>query len=102
MSSLPPTPKSYSLQFAERIHYTTGKDQLTRICVGGFLLESLWHSVIERRVFKTPIPVVRKSMYRAAMMWPAIYIVTTAAISWAAWKVNQAERTLKEKDQRDF
>ncbi|KAI1354351.1 hypothetical protein F5Y01DRAFT_14105 [Xylaria sp. FL0043] len=102
MSSAP-SPKPYSLQLAERIHYATGKEQLGRICVGGFLLESVWHSVIERRVLKTPAPTVRKAMVRAAVTWPIIYAVTSAGIAWAAWKVNetQAERRQSEWNRGD-
>ncbi|RYC62030.1 hypothetical protein CHU98_g4176 [Xylaria longipes] len=100
MSSLPPAPKPYSLQLAERIHYTTGKEHLTRICTGGFLLESFWHVIIERRILKTPTPAVKKAMFRAAATWPLVYAATTASIAWAAWRVNQAERA--EKENRDY
>ncbi|KAI1426259.1 hypothetical protein F5Y12DRAFT_713253 [Xylaria sp. FL1777] len=97
MSSLPP-PKPYSLQFAERIRNTTGKEHLPLICAGGLSLESLWLTVIERKVLKTPAPAVRTAMFRAVATWPLIYVVTSAGISWAAWKVNQAERSQSEKD----
>jgi hypothetical protein len=92
MSSPPPPVKPYTLQLAERIHNTTGKENLTSICVGGFALESLWHSIIERRFFKTPAPAVKKAMVRATAMWPAVFIITSAGISWAAWKVDQERR----------
>ncbi|KAI1179702.1 hypothetical protein F4777DRAFT_396382 [Nemania sp. FL0916] len=59
--SLPP-PKPYFLQLAERIHNATGKEHLPRICIGGFVLESIWNSVIERRMLKTPAPAVKKAM----------------------------------------
>ncbi|KAI0451529.1 hypothetical protein F5B21DRAFT_380484 [Xylaria acuta] len=101
MSSLPPTPKPYSLQLAERVHNTTGKEHLTRICVGGFLLESFWYAIIERRILKTPTPAVKKAMFRAAATWPIIYAVTTAGVAWAAWRVNQAERAETE-NKRDY
>ncbi len=84
--------KSYSLRAAERIHNTTGKDQLGRICVSGFLLESLWHSVVERKFINTPPSVVRKSMVRAAATWPLIYVATAACIKWADWKVQEVEK----------
>ncbi|KAI3327831.1 hypothetical protein HD806DRAFT_336147 [Xylariaceae sp. AK1471] len=101
MSSLPQAPKPYSLQLAERIHNTTGKEQLTRICIGGFLLESIWHSVIEKRVLKTPTPVVKKAMFRAAATWPILYLVTSAGLSWAAWRVSQYEKAEGGNPQRD-
>ncbi|KAI0834299.1 hypothetical protein F5Y06DRAFT_175045 [Hypoxylon sp. FL0890] len=85
----------YSLKLAERIHNTTGKDKLGHICVGGFLLESLWHLVVERNFLKTSPPVVRKSLIRAAVFWPGLFVVTGAALKWAEWKVQkgrQAER----------
>ncbi|KAI1311751.1 hypothetical protein F5Y03DRAFT_391306 [Xylaria venustula] len=100
MSSRPP-PQSYSLQLAERIHNTTGKEQLPRICAGGFVLECVWHSVIERRVLKTPVPAVRKAMVRAAVTWPVIYAVASAGITWAAWRVNQTGRGQSGKDPSD-
>ncbi|KAI1185587.1 hypothetical protein F5B17DRAFT_27757 [Nemania serpens] len=102
MSSPSPAPKSYSLEVAQRIHNTTGKEHLGRICVGGFLLESLWHSGIERRVLKTPTPAIRKAMLRSAVTWPVIYVVTSACISWAARKVEEAEETQRKPAQRDF
>ncbi|KAI0877096.1 hypothetical protein GGS24DRAFT_498178 [Hypoxylon argillaceum] len=101
MASIPPVPKSYSLQLAERIHSATGKEHLTRICIGGFLLESAWHSVIERRVLKTPTPAVKKAMFRAAATWPVIYVATSAAVSWAAWKVGQAAKPESGQARRD-
>lgn len=91
MSSSSPAPKSYSLELAQRIHNTTGKEYLGRICAGGFLLELLWHSGIERRVLKTPTPAIQKALLRAAVTWPVIYVVTSASLSWAARKVDQAE-----------
>ncbi|KAI0431357.1 hypothetical protein F5Y09DRAFT_197824 [Xylaria sp. FL1042] len=98
--SSPSSSKPYSLQLAERIHYATGKEDLWRICAGGFLLESVWLSVIERRVLKTSTPNVRKAMIHAAVRWPVIYVVTSTSITWAAWKVNQAqaERCQSERD----
>ncbi|KAI0865507.1 hypothetical protein F4860DRAFT_510044 [Xylaria cubensis] len=102
MSSPPPGPKPYSVQLAERIHNTTGKEYLMRICFGGLLLESFWHGVIERRILKTPAPAIGKSMRQALKTWPLIYVVTTAGITWAEWKVNQAERARKGNDQRDL
>ncbi|KAI1112735.1 hypothetical protein F5Y14DRAFT_247783 [Nemania sp. NC0429] len=102
MSSPSPAPNSYSLEVARRIHNTTGKEHLERICVGGFLLESLWHSGIERRVLKTPAPAVRKAMLRAAVTWPVLYVVTSACISWAARKVDQAEEAQRKEAQRNI
>ncbi|KAI0407936.1 hypothetical protein F4802DRAFT_494220 [Xylaria palmicola] len=101
MSSPFPTPKPYSLQLAERIHYSTGKEHLVRICVGGFLLESSWHAGVERRILKTPAPAVNKALFRAAATWPIIYIATSAAINWAAWRVNQAPGAERDKNKRD-
>ncbi|GAP83639.1 hypothetical protein SAMD00023353_0500210 [Rosellinia necatrix] len=104
--SFPSGPKPYSLQIAERIHNTTGKEHLTRICVGGFALESFWHWNVERRLLNTPAPAVRKAMIRAAVTWPALYVVTSAAVYWAAWKVDGVNRAEKEKgkenSQADF
>ncbi|KAI6081510.1 hypothetical protein F4821DRAFT_249040, partial [Hypoxylon rubiginosum] len=84
--------KPYSLQLAERINDTTHKDQLGRICLGGFFLESAWHSVVETRFLKTPLPVAKKAMLRAAVFWPGVYVATKAALQWAEWKVRQAEK----------
>ncbi|KAI1091454.1 hypothetical protein F5B19DRAFT_262160 [Rostrohypoxylon terebratum] len=81
--------QSYSLQIAERIYYTTGKDQLTRICVGGFALESAWHVIIEKKFLKTPPAVVRKSVLKAALFWPAIHFLTKSALVWAEWKIQK-------------
>ncbi|KAI0002639.1 hypothetical protein F4779DRAFT_603354 [Xylariaceae sp. FL0662B] len=83
--------KPYSLEAAEAIHNTTGKESLAPICVGGFLLESLWHSVFERKVLKTPAPLVRKAMLRAAFFWPSVYLVTGATLKWAEWRVRKAD-----------
>ncbi|KAI1813784.1 hypothetical protein GGS20DRAFT_586107 [Poronia punctata] len=85
--------KPYDLQFAERVHNTTGKENLPTICVAGFALEYLWNSTIEQRFFKTPAPMVKKAMVRAAIMWPSVFVVTSAAISWAAWRVDQEPGT---------
>ncbi|KAI1410991.1 hypothetical protein F5Y13DRAFT_68529 [Hypoxylon sp. FL1857] len=85
------SPKPYSLQLAERIHNTTGKDRLGRICVLGIILESLWHSVVERKLLKTSAPVVRKALFKAAIFWPGVYVVTGAAVKWAELRVRKAE-----------
>ncbi|KAI1266363.1 hypothetical protein F5Y18DRAFT_426265 [Xylariaceae sp. FL1019] len=97
MSSHPPGPKPYTLQIAERINNTTGKDKLPTICLSGFLLETLWHSVIERRTLNTSAPAVRKAMMRAAVFWPGVYIATSAALAWAQWKVDEAAKADKPK-----
>ncbi|KAJ3554273.1 hypothetical protein NPX13_g10656 [Xylaria arbuscula] len=99
MSSLPPPKKPWSLRTAERIHHITGKELLPRICVAGFLLECLWHSVMERRVLNTPAPAVRKALVRAMVTWPAVFVGTSASIYWAAWRVGRAE---SEKDRRNL
>ncbi|KAI4867010.1 hypothetical protein F4820DRAFT_232387 [Hypoxylon rubiginosum] len=87
----PSSSKPYSLQLAERINGTTHKDQLGNICLGGFFLESVWHSVVETRFLKTPPPVARKAMLRAAIFWPGVYVATEAALKWAEWRVKKAE-----------
>ncbi|KAI1374875.1 hypothetical protein F4677DRAFT_159645 [Hypoxylon crocopeplum] len=83
--------KPYSLQIAERIHGTTGKDQLGRICFGGFFLESVWHSVVERKIMDTSPMAVRKAMIRASIFWPSLYIATKTALKWAEWRVLKTE-----------
>ncbi|KAI1740518.1 hypothetical protein F4680DRAFT_90287 [Xylaria scruposa] len=102
MSSLPPEPKPYFVQLAERIHYTTGKEYLPSMCVGGLFLESFWHGVIERKVLKTPEPAINKAMLHACKKWPAIYVVTITSFAWAKWTVTQAERDRKGNNQRDL
>ncbi|KAI1460991.1 hypothetical protein F4805DRAFT_351812 [Annulohypoxylon moriforme] len=85
-----------SLQLAERINNVTGKDQLVRICVGGLVLESFWHQVVERNFLKTPIPVVRKYLVRAALFWPGMFLVTKTALVWADWRVRKATKERRE------
>ncbi|KAI1637270.1 hypothetical protein F4809DRAFT_605324 [Biscogniauxia mediterranea] len=97
MSSSPPPLKPYSLQVAERFHYATGKEYLPRICAGGFLLETLWHTTFERKVLKTPGPKVRRAIVQAAVFWPTVYIGTAMTLKWAEWRVNRAERAEREK-----
>ncbi|KAI0390008.1 hypothetical protein F5Y17DRAFT_462186 [Xylariaceae sp. FL0594] len=92
MSGPVPPEKPYLVQLAERIDNTTGKEHLPTICVGGFALETLWHSVVERKVLKTPPPAVKKAIFRAAVMWPTVFVVTSASISWAAWRVDREGR----------
>ncbi|KAI5925978.1 hypothetical protein F4810DRAFT_617858 [Camillea tinctor] len=91
MSSTPPPVKPYSLQLAERVHYTTGQDKLPHICAGGFLLETLWHTTVEHKVLKTPGLMVRRAMVRAVIFWPSLYIGTAAVLKWAKWRVDRAE-----------
>ncbi|KAI8960640.1 hypothetical protein F5Y11DRAFT_329002 [Daldinia sp. FL1419] len=83
--------KPYSLQLAERIHNTTGKDQLGRICSAGFILESSWHLVVEKRFMKTPPGVVKKALLRAGIFWPAVYFITNESLKWAEQKVKKTE-----------
>ncbi|KAI0853835.1 hypothetical protein F5Y00DRAFT_223786 [Daldinia vernicosa] len=83
--------KPYSLQLAERIHNTTGKDQLGRICSAGFILESSWHLVVERRFMNTPPQVVKKALLRAGFFWTVLYFGTDQALKWAEGKVKKAE-----------
>ncbi|KAI0161198.1 hypothetical protein GGR57DRAFT_350678 [Xylariaceae sp. FL1272] len=97
MSSNQPGSKPYALQIAQRIHNTTGKDQLPQICMGGFFLETLWHSVIERRAFNTSAPVIKKALLRAAVLWPGLYIATSAALAWAERRVGEAAKAEKPK-----
>lgn len=85
------SPKTYSLQVAERINNVTGKNQLGLICTSGLFLESLWHSVVERRFMRTPPPVLRKAMIRAAITWPILYVATAMALRWAERRVRMAE-----------
>lgn len=88
--------QSYSLRLAERIHNTTGKDQLTRICVGGFILELAWLGIVERKILKTHPIVVRKSVLRAALFWPGVHFITKSALVWAEWKVQKTKEERRE------
>ncbi|OTA86303.1 hypothetical protein M434DRAFT_399947 [Hypoxylon sp. CO27-5] len=96
MASSSSSLKPYSLQLAERIHNTTGKDKLGRICVSGFFLESFWHLVVERKFLKTSPPIVRKALLKAAVFWPGVYVVTGTALKWAEWRVQRAEKDERE------
>ncbi|KAI0882621.1 uncharacterized protein GGS22DRAFT_169904 [Annulohypoxylon maeteangense] len=78
-----------SLQIANRIHNTTGKENLIYICIGGITLESIWHGIVEKRLLNTPVPVVRRSIVRAALLWPAVFVVTKTALAWAEWRVQK-------------
>ncbi|KAI2463754.1 hypothetical protein F4781DRAFT_106768 [Annulohypoxylon bovei var. microspora] len=90
--------QSYSLQLAERIHNTTGQDKLPHICIGGFLLESFWNGVVEKRLLKTSPALVRKSLWRAAVFWPGVYLTTRAALIWAEWRVRKAKEERRENE----
>ncbi|OTB16418.1 hypothetical protein K445DRAFT_317387 [Daldinia sp. EC12] len=83
--------KSYSLQIAELFHNTTGKDQLSRICVAGFFLESWWHMVAEKKFMKTPPHVTRQAVLRAGVLWTAVYFGTSAILKWAERKVERSK-----------
>ncbi|KAI1471127.1 uncharacterized protein F4812DRAFT_412845 [Daldinia caldariorum] len=83
--------KSYSLQIAERFHNATGKDQLNRICLGGFVLESSWVAVVEKRLSKMPPHDVRRAVLKAGIRWTALYFGTSATLKWAERKVKQSE-----------
>ncbi len=85
------TGKPFDLGIAERVHGVTGKEHLARICIGGFVLESAWHAVVERRFLGTPQPAVRKALLWAAVFWPVVGVATAGALRWAAWRVAREE-----------
>ncbi|RYP62936.1 hypothetical protein DL769_007112 [Monosporascus sp. CRB-8-3] len=79
----PQPPTTTMERLAHRIHNTTGKERLPQICIGGFALELAWHTQVERRIFSTPLPAVRRAMLRAAVFWPSLFVVTELALKWA-------------------
>ncbi|CAJ2512060.1 Uu.00g076850.m01.CDS01 [Anthostomella pinea] len=97
MSSPPDTLQPKSI--AARVHQTTGKEYLPRICVGGFFLESFWHLAIKRRVFKTPASTVQGAMLRAAAFWPVLFLTTGATLKWAEWEMGKTEAAGKGKEE---
>ncbi|RYP18488.1 hypothetical protein DL767_009828 [Monosporascus sp. MG133] len=87
-------------RLAHRIHNTTGKERLPQICVGGFALELAWHTQVERRVFSTPLPAVRRAMVRAAVFWPSLFVLTELALKWAEKRVAKYEEEQARRSKR--
>ena len=56
-------------------------------CAAGLGLELLWLTQVERRLFGTPAPSVRRGIVRAAVTWPSLFVGASLAFRWAARKV---------------
>ena len=79
-----PTPVE---RLARRIDDTVGKEYLASFCAGGLGLELLWQAQVERRLFGTPAPAVRRAVVRAVIMWPTLFVFAGLSFKWAARRV---------------
>ncbi len=83
---------TYLESVARRVHNTSGKEHLLKICAGGFVLESTWQYVIEPRMFGTSHVVIRKGIMRAAVFWPSVFVITSLGLKWAERTVARSEK----------